>query len=75
MLWSGSLVQVSSSWFSEIRDKAISAGEVSTLNATEVTIDDADSGVVSTDKSVVYIRNSSFKDVNNALNPDRYGCI
>ena len=75
MPWSGFLVQVSSSRFPEIRDKAISVGEGSTLNATEVTIDDADARVVSKDKSVVNIRNSSFKGDNNALNPDRYGCI
>ena len=64
---SGSQVQVSSSRFSDIRDKAISVGENSTLDATEIIIDDADAGVVSKDKSVVNIRNSAFKDVDNAL--------
>ena len=64
---SGSRVQVSSIQFFDIKDKAISVGEDSTLDATELTIDGADAGVVSKDKSVVNIRNSTFKDVNNAL--------
>jgi len=64
---SGSQVQVSSSRFSGIQDKAISVGEGSTLDASELTVDDADTGVVSKDKSVVNIHNSTFKEVNNAL--------
>jgi hypothetical protein len=63
----GSRVQVSSSRFSNILDKAVSVGEASTLDATELTVDGVDTGVVSKDKSVVNIRNSSFKNVNNAL--------
>ena len=63
----GSSVKVSSSRFFEILDKAISVGEGSTLVANELTVERADAGVVSKDKSVVNIRNSSFKDVNSAL--------
>jgi hypothetical protein len=63
----GSVVQVSSSQFSNIRDKAISVGEDSKLDASELTVDGANAGVVSKDKSVVNIHNSSFENVNNAL--------
>ena len=64
---SGSRVQISFSQFSNIQDKAISVGEGSRLDATELTVDGVDAGVVSKDKSVASLRNSSFKDVNNAL--------
>jgi hypothetical protein len=64
---SGSRVQVSSSRFVNIRDKAISVGEGSTLTASEIAVEGGDAGVVSKDKSVVNIHNSTFKGVNNAL--------
>ena len=64
---SGSQVQVNSSRFFDIQDKAISVGEGSTLDANELTVDGGDAGVVSKDKSAVEIRKSSFKEVNNAL--------
>ena len=64
---SGSRVEVSSSSFFDIRDKAISVGEGSYLDASELIVDGTDTGVVSKDKSIVNIRNSSFKDVGNAL--------
>ena len=64
---SGSRVEVSSSSFFDIRDKAISVGEGSYLDASELIVDGTNTGVVSKDKSVVNIRNSDFKGVGNAL--------
>ena len=63
----GSSVKISSSLFVDIQDKAISVGEGSFLDASKLTVHSADAGVVSKDKSVVNIRNSTFKEVNNAL--------
>ncbi len=64
---SGSNVNVESTRFLDIGDKAISVGENSTLVASDLVIDGSEAGAVSKDKSVANIRNSSFRDVNNAL--------
>jgi len=64
---SGSRVEIHSSQFFDIGDKAVSVGEGSTLGASQLTIVSADAGVVSKDKSVVNIRNSDFENVGNAL--------
>ena len=64
---SGSQIQISSSWFSGIQDKSISVGESSYLEATRLNIKGGGAGVVSKDKSIVDIYNSTFKNVNNAL--------
>jgi len=64
---SGSDVTVRASLFSDIKDKAISVGEGSKANLTEVTIIKSQAGVVSKDKSIVNIHNSSFQGVTNAL--------
>jgi hypothetical protein len=64
---SGSKVEVHATRFFGIGDKAISVGENSMLVANELIINDSEVGTVSKDKSVVAIRNSSFRDVDNAL--------
>jgi hypothetical protein len=64
---SGSNVEVRAARFFNIGDKAISTGEKSALVASELVIDDSETGVVSKDKSVVNISSSSFRKVKNAL--------
>ena len=60
---SGSDVFVTNSKFYNIHDKAISVGEASKLNATEVNISETGTGVASKDGSVSYIQKISFSKI------------
>lgn len=75
---SGSIVKVKSSQFFDIGDKAISVGERSNLDASGLAIDSSIAGVVSKDKSVVYIRDSSFDNISGSalmayIKKEQYG--
>jgi hypothetical protein len=63
---SGSEVEVKSSQFVDIGDKAISVGEKSNLNASGLTIDRSVAGVVSKDKSVAHIYDSNFGSISGS---------
>lgn len=60
---SGSTVEVTSTRFIDINDKAISVGEESRLNAKNISITSAKSGVVSKDNSIARIEDAIFRDI------------
>jgi hypothetical protein len=63
---SGSTVDINSTRFTDIGDKAISVGEESRLNAKNITIDSAKSGIVSKDNSITNIENSHFQNIDGS---------
>ena len=64
--FSGSQIEISKSEFHEIGDKAISAGEKSTLNITNAFVRNAGTGAVSKDNSTVRIENSRFEGIQHS---------
>ena len=60
---SGSMVNIDSSRFIEIHDKAVSVGEESRLGADNINVTSAKSGIVSKDNSIAKIEGAHFKDI------------
>jgi hypothetical protein len=63
---SGSMVEILSSRFNDIHDKAVSVGEDSRLSANKIEVSSAKSGVVSKDKSIANIKNAHFKNIDGS---------
>jgi hypothetical protein len=61
--FSGSLIELGELRFDEVEDKAISAGESSTVKASNIEISKAGTGVASKDASHVTISNVSFYEI------------
>ena len=64
--FSGSVVKVTDSSFTHINDKAISVGEASNLDVTNVTISNTGTGLAVKDGSHASIRNSSFDNITHS---------
>lgn len=60
---SGGKVQIKKCFFKEVMDKAISAGEKSTIEIDSCTITKSSLAIVSKDKSKVYIQNSTLENI------------
>jgi len=60
--FSGSKVIVEGTSFVHVNDKAVSAGEGSTLTLKDITIEDCGVGVASKDRSVVKLNNSTIRN-------------
>jgi hypothetical protein len=63
---SGTTINIRETMFKNIGDKAISAGEKSTVTGTQLHIEGAGAGVVSKDGSHVSLENSTIRDYNIA---------
>ena len=63
---SGARVTIDSSSFSDIGDKALSAGEGSTMDVRSVTIDGAGAGVVSKDRSILMLSGAHLTAIRHA---------
>ena len=66
--FSGSKVSIKDTFFKNIRDKAISVGEESSLSVNNISVDSVGIGVASKDGSLVRLERSNFSNYNlNAL--------
>jgi hypothetical protein len=63
---SGTIIDITETKFKNIGDKAVSAGEKSTVRATQLYIEGTGAGVVSKDGSHVVVENSTIRDFNIA---------
>jgi hypothetical protein len=61
--FSGSDIKVEGTVFREIRDKAVSVGEASTLDANNIRIENAGTGVVSKDRSTTTLRDCTMTGI------------
>ncbi|MFT5287725.1 MAG: hypothetical protein ACI8W3_001992 [Myxococcota bacterium] len=59
----GSIVEIRDTKLSNVRDKALSAGEGSDVVATRLTVEGASVGVASKDASKISIRDSTFREI------------
>ncbi len=60
---SGTFVKVKNVFFENVRDKAVSVGEKSTLYADGVFVNGSTSGIVSKDLSKAFVKNAVFKNI------------
>jgi len=65
--FSGSEIEVSDCEFDQISDKAISAGEKSTMKITNVFVQRSGTGLVSKDNSLVHLSDSKFVDIEHSI--------
>ena len=75
---SGSVVEITDVTFRQVSDKAISAGEASTVTASDIVIDDTGTGLASKDRSTltaskISIRGAKFAALTAYIKKPEYG--